>query len=581
MILLLELNLNKNTLNNISNFKLLKEVWTIVDIKKKLIFFLILSLISALTDAVNIGLLIPFIKVIESPEILNNYYIYVVLSDLFSITTNARVFILLSFIFFLLINVFFRIYLSWLTLKISYSLSEELASKIYSQVLSRSFLEHIKENTSKTISDVTFRVNATTKVLMSFIILFNNLILSSLLFSTLLYIDFNAMGFVILTTGVIYISLTFLLKSRFSRNSKIMSLNQTSLIKTLQEGLEGFKEVVLTSTQSFFIKNFNKSYAKLNTSLVFNSFFAQSPKLVIETLTIILLLGFFYYSFTIQGKSFIELSGMIGVLVFGAQKLLPSFQAIYNSWSNITSNKYIVTEIIKSLKKDKQVNIENRDISFQQNLTLNLKSFGYGKEVILKDIHLNLKKGDKIGILGSSGGGKSTLINILVGLIIEYDGTLEIDGIKLNETNINSWRNQIAYVPQNVFLFDASLKENITFGTSVENNIENILLKVKLDQFVDGRDIDLIEIGERSSKISGGEKQRIALARALYKNNSVLVFDEATNALDKKTEAEIFKIIYELSNITTFIITHDIQNLYGCDRIYELKNETLNQVDII
>ena len=124
------------------------------------------------------------------------------------------------------------------------------------------------------------------------------------------------------------------------------------------------------------------------------------------------------------------------------------------------------------------------------------------------------------------------------------------------------------------------LKDEISEMLS-ENNIENILLKVKLDQFVDGRDIDLIEIGERSSKISGGEKQRIALARALYKNNSVLVFDEATNALDKKTEAEIFKIIYELSNITTFIITHDIQNLYGCDRIYELKNETLNQVDII
>lgn len=566
-------------MDNITNLKLLKEVWSEVDQKKKLIFFFILSLINALAEAVNIGLLIPFLKIIEKPEILNDYSIYIIFRNLFSITTDPRIFILASFIFFLLLSAVFRIFINWFTLKISYSISEKLASRIYEQVLNRNFLDHVKENTSKTISDVTFRVNATTTTIMSIIIIFNNVILSFLIFGTLLFIDFNTTGFVMLTIGVIYILTTASLRSRFNENSKIINKKQTSLIRTLQEGLGGIKEVILSSSQSFFVKEFNSHYSKLNNSLVFNNFFAQSPKLVIETLSILLFLCFYYYSF-IQGKSLIELTGLIGVLAFGAQKLLPSFQVIYQNWSNITSNKQSVIEILKILKNSKKEQIIKKSLSFQKDINLTLKSFGYEKEKILKNINLKIEKGSKIGILGPSGGGKSTLINLLVGLITEFDGDIKVDGVKINKTTINSWRNQIAYVPQNVFLFDASLKSNITFGNKRDSDVEEILTKVKLNSFVNGRDINEIELGERSSKISGGEKQRIALARALYKKTSVIVFDEATNALDKKTETEIFKIIYQLDNITMFIITHDVQNLYGCDMVYELNNKNLKQIDL-
>ena len=566
-------------MDNITNLKLLKEVWSEVDQKKKLIFFFILSLINALAEAVNIGLLIPFLKIIEKPEILNDYSIYIIFRNLFSITTDPRIFILASFIFFLLLSVVFRIFINWFTLKISYSISEKLASRIYEQVLNRNFLDHVKENTSKTISDVTFRVNATTTTIMSIIIIFNNVILSFLIFGTLLFIDFNTTGFVMLTIGVIYILTTASLRSRFNENSKIINKKQTSLIRTLQEGLGGIKEVILSSSQSFFVKEFNSHYSKLNNSLVFNNFFAQSPKLVIETLSILLFLCFYYYSF-IQGKSLIELTGLIGVLAFGAQKLLPSFQVIYQNWSNITSNKQSVIEILKILKNSKKEQVIKKSLSFQKDINLTLKSFGYEKEMILKNINLKIEKGSKIGILGPSGGGKSTLINLLVGLITEFDGDIKVDGVKINKTTINSWRNQIAYVPQNVFLFDASLKSNITFGNKRDSDVEDILTKVKLNSFVNGRDINEIELGERSSKISGGEKQRIALARALYKKTSVIVFDEATNALDKKTETEIFKIIYQLDDITMFIITHDVQNLYGCDMVYELNNKNLKQIDL-
>lgn len=566
-------------MNNITNFKLLKEVWTTVDEKNKLIFFLFLSLTNALIEAINIGLLIPFIKIFESPEILNEYFFYKIFIDLVTISVDPRIFILLSFVFFLLASVSFRIYINWFTLRISYSISEKLASKIYKEVLNRNFLDHVKENTSKSITDVRFRVDATTTVLMSTIIIINNTILSFLILGTLLFIEFKIIGIVVAMIGIFYIITSLLLRSKINQNSKIISKNQTSLIKTLQEGLGGIKEIILTSSQPIFVKEFNKSFTRLNSSLIFNNFFAQSPKFIIETLVILLFLLFYYYWF-IQGKSIIELSALIGVLVFGAQKLLPSFQAIFQNWTNITSNKYLVLEIINILKNKKRNQNFQKKISIKKEISLKINSFGYKKEEILKNIELKINKGQKIGILGPSGSGKSTLINILVGLISEYDGILKVDGVLIDESNIISWRNKIAYVPQNVFLFDASLKSNITFGNKRDSDIGEILTKVKLNSFIGDRDINEIEVGERSSKISGGEKQRIALARALYKNASIIVFDEATNALDKETEAEIFKIIYQLKNVTILVITHEVENLNGCDEVYELNNRNLKRIKI-
>ncbi len=570
-------------MNNTSNFKLLKDLWSVIDQKNKLIFFLILSLIGALTDAINIGLLIPFIKVIETPEILNSYSIYRALTELFSVKTSPRIFILISFMFFLFVSAVLRIYINWFTLKISFSISEKLASKIYEQVLNRNFLDHLKENTSKTISDVTFRVNATTSVLMAIVIIINNMILSLLIFSTLLYIDFNTVGSVILFIGIIYVLVTFLLRSRLNENSKIITKNQTGLIKTLQEGLGGIKEVILSSMQPFFVKEFSRSYSKLNTSLVFNNFFAQSPKVVIETLSILLLLSFFYYSFS-QGKGIVELSGLIGVLAFGAQKLIPSFQAIYQNWSNITSNKFLVVEIVKILKTNSNNLTQNNPITFQKELKLKFNSFSYDikKGSVLNNIDLKIRKGEKIGILGPSGSGKSTLINLLVGLISDFKGTLQIDDKIVDNKTINSWRNQIAYVPQNVFLFDASLKSNIMFGSNSKKDIslKELLYQVKLNSFIGERNIDDIQLGERASKISGGEKQRIALARALFKKAPLIVFDEATNALDKKVEHEIFEIIYNLNDITIIVISHDKHNLYGCDKVFEIKNKKMQEIEI-
>ena len=565
-------------MNNISNLKLLKEVWDQVDQKKKLLLFFLFSLISAITDAVNIGMLIPFLKILETPEIYKSYFFYELIFDSIKINYDPRILILILFVSFLIVGTLFRVFINWYTLKISYLISEQFASRIYEKVLYKDYLEHSQENSSKTLSDITYRVNATTNLLMSFIIIFNNLVLSLFIIFTLLYISALKIGTVIFSIGIIYVTITYIFRTRFNENSKIISNNQTSLLKTLQEGLGGIKEVILSSSQPFFVKEFNKSYSKLNQSLLFNNFFAQSPKLFIETFSILILLSFYYYSIII-GRNLTELIGLIGVLAFGAQKLIPSFQVIYQNWSNVTSNKFLVMEILKILKSNSNRTFNKLPIFFERELKLKVNTFKYNEneDIVLKSVNLTIKKGEKIGIIGPSGSGKSTLINLIVGLIADFDGCIEIDGEKINENNIDSWRNQISYVPQNVFLFDSNLKSNITFGSKNKEikNLKEIVYKVKLNSFIRDRNLDEIELGERANKISGGEKQRIALARALFKEASLIVIDEATNALDKKVEKEIFDIIYNLDNVSIIVISHEIHNLYGCSTIYKLKDKTL------
>ena len=209
-------------------------------------------------------------------------------------------------------------------------------------------------------------------------------------------------------------------------------------------------------------------------------------------------------------------------------------------------------EILKILKSNSNRTFNKLPIFFERELKLKVNTFKYNEneDIVLKSVNLTIKKGEKIGIIGPSGSGKSTLINLIVGLIADFDGCIEIDGEKINENNIDSWRNQISYVPQNVFLFDSNLKSNITFGSKNKEikNLKEIVYKVKLNSFIRDRNLDEIELGERANKISGSEKQRIALARALFKEASLIVIDEATNALDKKVEKEIFECIASVSS---------------------------------
>ena len=467
-------------------------------------------------------------------------------------------------------NVTFRIFMNWYTLKISYEISENLASEIFEIAVNKPFLSHVKENSSKTISDIVYRVDATKNIIISIGLFINNIVLASGLLTMLLFVDFINIGLFLLILGSIYISITYQFKKKLFENSKNISDNQTLLIKIIQESLGGIREIIFTSSHKIFVNDFTRRFRSLNKSLLYNEFISQSPKIIIETIAILAVLIFFFIS-QIRNVDFISTVGTIGLIVLGAQKLLPSLQVLYSSWTNITKNKFLADEIIKNIEKNKVFNLDYQKINFKSSLVLKIDEFRYpDSKLHLKDINLQINKGDKLGIIGNSGSGKTTLVNILSGLITEFKGQINIDGFILDNTNINSWRNNMSYVSQNIYLFDTSLEQNIKFGQRNNKDVVEIINKVKLNYLLDEKDLKNFFVGENSNKISGGEKQRIAIARAIYRDSDFLIFDEATNALDKNLEREIFNLIYAQNNKTIIIITHDKSNLYGCNKIFDM-----------
>ena len=272
-----------------------------------------------------------------------------------------------------------------------------------------------------------------------------------------------------------------------------------------------------------------------------------------------------------------------GVIVFAFQRLLPVFQGIYLNWSLLKGNQVFLVDLMNLIlvKKIQQDSTKTQDINFENQIEFCNISFGYNNSsnYIINNFNFVIKKGDKIGIKGVTGGGKTTLINLFTTLLLPLSGRIIVDKkIELSELNYKSWKKKISYVPQEYLILDDTIKNNIVFTLNNEHiNNEYLALALKiseLDQYVNKLEnkIDTM-IGERGINLSGGQRQRIAIARAIYKYKEILIFDEATSSLDYQTENKIFENIKKYLPNTTFImITHREQTLSHVDKVIDLNN---------
>jgi ATP-binding cassette subfamily B protein len=377
--------------------------------------------------------------------------------------------------------------------------------------------------------------------------------------------------------GTSYIIISRFAKKSLLKNSLIESTEQNKLVKILQEGLGGIREIILEDLQLLFSEKYKNSDSLMRKAAGNNIFLAGSPRYMMEVLGIILIACLaLFFSYTELG-----LSGYIpilGTLAIASQRVLPAIQNGYASWAGFLGSSASLSDSLDLLEQ-KIVSNKNSSgiINFKKNIKFNNVGFNHLNQdiPILKNISFEIIKGKKIGIVGKTGSGKSTLLDILMGLLNPNEGKITIDKVNLEEANKVAWRTHFSHVPQNIFLLDASIEENISFRDFEKTDhekVKNVCKLACLEDFIHSKKDGLkTNIGEKGIQISGGQKQRLGIARALYKDSPILIFDEATSALDNVTEEKLMNNILKSDPTKTIImIAHRLTSIKDFDYIIYL-----------
>jgi ATP-binding cassette, subfamily B, bacterial PglK len=544
---------------------------------------LVLTVLSAASEVVSLGAVIPFIAVITDPDKVMSYSMVSYLADLFGITTSAELVLSLSIIFGLaaVLSGALRLSLVWCTIQVGNGCGADLSVDIYRRTLFQPYAVHISRSSSQIISSITQKVSAVTAVLTSVMVFITSIFLFFAIVVTLIVVDpFSAIACA-MSFGIAYYAIARSTNSRLKVNSKIIAQEQNQVVKVLQEGLGSIRDVLLDGSQKVYIRSYSECVNNLKRGHCQNTFINQFPRYAMESMGLVLIAIFVAFFNIVEG----EVSGsltVLAVLALGAQRLLPIAQQIYGNWSVLVGNQAALQDVLNLLKQpllsDAREDFVD-PIAFKTAISFSNVSFRYNenKPLVLDSVDITIPKGSRVGIVGSTGGGKSTLLDLLMGLLSPTDGFISVDESLIDTESLrSSWQRLIAHVPQNIYLADCSVGENIAFGIPPDkidfDRVRKAAKEAEIASYIenDPQGYDAV-VGERGVRLSGGQRQRIGIARALYKVSSVIIFDEATSALDNKTEQAVMHTIEELSKeITMFIVAHRLSTLKNCDFIIKI-----------
>ncbi len=572
---------------------LLYRLWGHFNKKRKLqiLILFLLMVFSSIAEVVSIGAILPFLGALTSPDFVLKFSKSRQILNYFKINNQGEILLFLTYMFCtaVILSGALRIVTLWAQTRLGFSIGADLSYKIYHRTLYQPYSIHISRNSSEVISGILnkthYVINAA--LIPAFIILSSFLFLISIL-SFLMFVDPKVTIVSIFGFSLIYFILMKSTKKKLTSDGQKLTIQQDSVIKVLQEGLGGIRDVLIDGSQNIYCRIFKDADFKLRRAQGNINFIASSPRFGIEALGMVLI-AIIAYNLTNKPNGVASAIPFLGSLALAAQRLLPILQQAYASWASMQSG-------IKSLKDTLNLldqplpyfadQINPKPINFKKSIVFEDLYFSYNTndQFVLKNIHLEIEKGSIIGIIGNTGSGKSTFLDILMGLQKPTLGKFLIDDIEVNEFNYRNWQAHIAHVPQVIFLSDNTITENIAFGVPIEEiQIDRIYDAAKKAQIAD--DIENWDngyntiVGERGVRLSGGQRQRIGIARALYKNADVIIFDEATSALDNTTEKYVMESIKKLGNeLTIIIVAHRLTTLANCTKIIDLKDGQIKRV---
>ena len=551
--------------------------------QKQFWLLLILMIIASLSEIISIGLVLPFLGMLIAPEQVYQHQFMQPVIQILGLTRPNQLVLPLT-IFFItsaLLAGSIRLMLLYVMTRLSFATGADLSISIYRRTLYQEYTVHISRNSSELINGIITKTNTVIHGVLTPILMFiSSIILLIGIMVVLFLINISIALSVFISLGLLYWLIVRYTKNHLKYNSKVVADQSTQMIKSLQEGLGGIRDVLIDGTQEFYCQLYRNADLPLRRASGDNQFISGSPRYIMEVIgmTLIAVLA---YVMTQQEDGMVTAIPVLGSLALGAQKLLPALQQAYSSYSTIKGSNSSLKDVLNLLNQPLPEYADQsppRPISFEKEIKLTGLDFRYTEDSpwVLKNINLSLEKGMRIGFIGVTGSGKSTLLDIIMGVLSSTNGELTIDQQPINSKNRRAWQAHIAHVPQNIYLADSSIEENIAFGI-VKEKIDRQRVKKAAQQ---AQISELIEewkdgyqtlVGELGVRLSGGQRQRIGIARALYKRADVLIFDEATNALDSQTEQAVMESIEGLaSELTVFIIAHRLTTLKNCDKIIKL-----------
>ena len=552
---------------------------------------LMLAIFTSFAEIISLGAVLPFIGVLTQPDKVLAYPFVTEITQFFGIENGNELVVLLTLAFALAAVVagFMRLLLLWGTLNLGSMTGADLSIKVYKRTLYQPYMIHIQRSSSEVISGITQKVGMTTAALTGLVTVITSLLLFVSILFTLIMVDPMVALLSALSFGVAYGIIAWVTRKKLVANSHITADEQTHVVKALQEGLGAIRDVLIDGTQNVYIKIYGKAVIRLRRASAENSFINQAPRFAMETLGLVLISLFVLFLSNRSGG----VSGALPILAmiaFGAQRLLPLMQMLYGNWALVTGSKEVLKDVLSLLEQEMPSYADVKSLpalSLKKSISFEDVSFSYGGDsnLVLNAVNFKVNKGSCVGIIGATGSGKSTALDLLMGLLQPTKGFIKIDGTSIIDSKMRaSWQQSVAHVPQSIFLSDATVAENIAFGVPANkidhNRVRDSAKRAQIADFIesssDGYDSF---VGERGVRLSGGQRQRIGIARALYKKASVLIFDEATSALDDQTEEAVMRTIDELSgDLTLFIIAHRLTTLRNCTQIIELKSGTVSRI---
>lgn len=550
--------------------KNIKQIFNDLNENKNILRNIFLNTFASIFELAGVALMIPLVHLLFKNQ---DFYLIKYLQNFFEIQD-----IILIFLIFFLLFYFLKALIITLTnycVQISsFKIQLNLSNQIYRKYVKKNYEFHLSNNSSKLLKNIAAESRLFAFIAINYFQFYSEILLLILITTFLIFFNPTSTMIALLVCAILLFLFFSIFKKKHVELSKIRSEIEENYFKFANETFDNIKTIKILLRENFFINRFEKKAALSSKTYGMQNYLTSLPKIWVEFIAVLLFFIIILISFKFQRQITLETFTLIAVYAAAAFRLIPSINRIIYTFQFILNNsagiKILLNEL--NIKEDIEDKLQ-KPIIFQRNININNLSYSYDKKIILNDLSLNIKKNEFIGIKGKSGSGKTTFIDILSGLKVSQEGSILVDD---NPISLSSslWKKKIGYITQKTTILDDTIANNIIYGAErVDNHdLEKAINLSRLNQFIENQPngINTI-IGEKGSRISGGQIQRIGIARSVYSNPEILILDEPTNSLDSKTEKEFFEGLNLFKGqITIILISHNniVQNY--CDSFYEL-----------